>query len=808
MISKLINNLQQNSTILSKLTLISYLSFLISFFLALAEAEKLKVFNFFGDGIYVQKPEIDDFATVSIDPNGNLPSSFTVCSSLFLAQKIHHYHSGLFFLLTSTREDGVPFFYTFDMSSETKQWHSTGHIANGAYKYGHTEFKPLIFNIWYHHCAGIDTVSGHVTSVLQGHLMYDQIIKEIKNSTELKPKSLKENLIIGKSSVDGKTWVEAHLKTSNVNVYSKKLSVEDMQEITNGSRCGEDGDYLAWSKSQWTIKGNKTKVEEIEQTELCMMKQSARYIHRLQNNEELMRTCSKLGKSKLHIPDNQEHSAEVADFFKKTALEKVDGEWTTFPNECPGYMLAAKDITEEDLDDGWINQNTNQPMEYFEWIPGQPNSKNQQCVTYQPTLKHGPGEHWWDHACEENYCGVCENELRPNFQLRGLCKESKLSILYTPNNDGVKGYLGYTGFSTCYITYNNSNFEWHLKKFGDDADFTWATSSATKETALLGTHDWIVHNDSKACSTDLDFITKLALTACTDTEFTCNDGICIDMNNRCDGRTDCNDKSDEIGCKIVAAEDAYNKAMNPSPKNRSEKAEISLSVKIKSILRIDEIDQSFHVSYKLTSKWKDPRLTYHNLKKNANLNVLTEQEQSSIWTPTIILVNTKATEAVGQDKRSLTRVIANENYTYSIADVTNLQNIFIFDGQENDIEMTRAVETDFICKYNMAMYPFDTQTCTMNFVLTEDSDDFCYLKVGGLSYLGPTELTQYFIKDKYMTKNIIDEQKGIKVYFFLGRRLLSNTLTVYLPTILLNTIGHLTVYFKPYFFEVRNQNYI
>ena len=102
----------------------------------------------------------------------------------------------------------------------------------------------------------------------------------------------------------------------------------------------------------------------------------------------------------------------------------------------------------------------------------------------------------------------------------------------------------------------------------------------------------------------------------------------------------------------------------------------------------------------------------------------------------------------------------------------------------------------------MAMYPFDTQTCTMNFVLTEDSDDFCYLKVGGLSYLGPTELTQYFIKDRYMTKKTIDGQKGIQVYFFLGRRLLSNTLTVYLPTVLLNTIGHLTVYFKPYFFEV------
>ena len=70
----------------------------------------------------------------------------------------------------------------------------------------------------------------------------------------------------------------------------------------------------------------------------------------------------------------------------------------------------------------------------------------------------------------------------------------------------------------------------------------------------------------------------------------------------------------------------------------------------------------------------------------------------------MILVNTKATEAVIEDKRTLTKIVANENFTYSVTELTSLQNIYIFNGQENDIEMTRAVETDFICKYNMAMF--------------------------------------------------------------------------------------------------------
>ena len=37
--------------------------------------------------------------------------------------------------------------------------------------------------------------------------------------------------------------------------------------------------------------------------------------------------------------------------------------------------------------------------------------------------------------------------------------------------------------------------------------------------------------------------------------------------------------------------------------------------------------------------------------------------------------------------------------------------------------------------------------------------------------------------------------------FLLGRKLLGPITTVYTPTVLLNIIGHITHYFKPFFFE-------
>lgn len=36
---------------------------------------------------------------------------------------------------------------------------------------------------------------------------------------------------------------------------------------------------------------------------------------------------------------------------------------------------------------------------------------------------------------------------------------------------------------------------------------------------------------------------------CTESEFTCRDGLCIDGNQRCNGLVECRDASDEDGCR-------------------------------------------------------------------------------------------------------------------------------------------------------------------------------------------------------------------------------------------------------------------
>ena len=57
---------------------------------------------------------------------------------------------------------------------------------------------------------------------------------------------------------------------------------------------------------------------------------------------------------------------------------------------------------------------------------------------------------------------------------------------------------------------------------------------------------------------------ELKLTGCKEGEFTCNDGQCIKMEERCNQVPDCRDKSEENGCQLIVFENNYNKNVPPS----------------------------------------------------------------------------------------------------------------------------------------------------------------------------------------------------------------------------------------------------
>ena len=129
------------------------------------------------------------------------------------------------------------------------------------------------------------------------------------------------------------------------------------------------------------------------------------------------------------------------------------------------------------------------------------------------------------------------------------------------------------------------------------------------------------------------------------------------------------------------------------------------------------------------------------------------------------------------------------------------EDIDIYKGSENSITLSRLYNINFFCDYDMRWYPFDAQTCFMVMKLGGGSEELLSLTPGLLKYLGPEELTQYYVKKYSIGGNRLETTKGLAISITFGRRLLGTILTVYLPTILLNVIGHATNFFKPFFFE-------
>ena len=263
---------------------------------------------------------------------------------------------------------------------------------------------------------------------------------------------------------------------------------------------------------------------------------------------------------------------------------------------------------------------------------------------------------------------------------------------------------------------------------------------------------------------------------------------------RCDGKVDCEDESDELECRLVEESKTYKRHLPPSPKHNKTKLEVNMSIEVINLGGIDEIGSTVDFQFILYMTWFEERLSFLNLKESGT-NHVERHEMESLWIPKIVFYNTKERLETLVDEKSSMNV-------KRIGNFTALKNKLVFRGSENPLTVSRFYKTNFICDFNMGWYPFDTQKCSMNFVVDKGSQNLVDVLVENLKYSGPFELTQYFIKKKVFFDSIDDEgMEIVNVDIYLGRRLLSIVLTVFAPTVILNLVGHSSNYFKEFFFE-------
>ena len=213
---------------------------------------------------------------------------------------------------------------------------------------------------------------------------------------------------------------------------------------------------------------------------------------------------------------------------------------------------------------------------------------------------------------------------------RGLCEGSSFDKMYKPIT-GMNNLM-YVGVSGTFIKYDNNQHAWTVS---NKLNLAQAQIKASKESYLFGVSSWETLSDQSCESKIFD----VSFSSCSRNEFTCADGYCVSLAQRCDHVSDCGDGHDEVNCNILRHKIGYNKHLVPqnslsSPQSsRDNRLQLNASVSIISIFDINEATNELKVQMSISLSWFDSALNFTNLHNETSHNLLTFNETDSIWRP-------------------------------------------------------------------------------------------------------------------------------------------------------------------------------
>ena len=246
-----------------------------------------------------------------------------------------------------------------------------------------------------------------------------------------------------------------------------------------------------------------------------------------------------------------------------------------------------------------------------------------------------------------------------------------------------------------------------------------AMSSASFASFTLGKHNWTINGD-RGCGFGENYTKELKMSGCTEGKFTCNDGQCVRMDQRCNQVPDCEDESDERNCRILELKDGYNKEVPPI--NSSDPVNVSVSIDLLRLVDIDAEDYSIEIQFEVSLNWKEKRAMYKNLKNRDSLNALPRRDLEMLWLPEVVYENTDQKETTrlgeyGKGEWKTKVVVRKEVEKGTMSGLESVDETEIFKGSENSLVMNQTYTHTFQCNYELARYPFDTQVMNERFLV-------------------------------------------------------------------------------------------
>ena len=503
---------------------------------------------------------------------------------------------------------------------------------------------------WILTCSSFDFVKGNVTLVVNGNEIS-------KGKVELKTKPKFMNMTLEHTRLS--------ISVTKLNMFFTSLPMDLMRDMTSSEspECGRSGDFLTWERASesWVLKGKARKLNFLGPCQ----RESSLSIFALgfPSAATCMDLCKKLGTRSPPVRTLKEWQNLTKEIELLTANKYNNDLWLAirFDNKTKDEQLVGG--VWRDFYTGEILENYTEPLIK--------NDDGANFVTmHYVEIETGTWAWQWNRnnyrfnnvgcPCQKALLelrGLCPNSaFRGQNQVRGLQYKNDQCSKLSCNEQSPFDSFFVGGISTKIVT---DNEKWKMTAANSDA---YAVSQAPENSYVLGKHTWNVFNDK--CHNG-SYKTVLKLTACKDWEFTCNDGQCISMPQRCDQFPDCQDRSDEKGCQLLVLNEGYNKDVPPFSyvppytDARIFPAEVNVSIDLISVMNIDEVDNSIDLKFEIKLEWYDHRLTYNNLKENRIfLNKLNATDLQRIWLPLITYLNTDQFETtrLGWINEWITRV--------------------------------------------------------------------------------------------------------------------------------------------------------
>ena len=562
-----------------------------------------------------------------------------------------------------------------------------------------TEVSRIPLQItWLHVCVAVSCNKGQIWVVVNGVKVLDT---QFQKTTC--PTSLVGNLVLFKAFLSPGFWGQTRGRVANVNVFSGLMSQDRMVSTTSGDECGkQNGDLLSWANSSWSLQGAATKQMEVSVENLCFKFSSI----------QLFKTSvvTEPGYCK-NLCQRMQRNGRMVSVETTNQFITLKNRLRAIPNSAS--VIIWLPITRKN--GTWVDTYTETKISMTEWTTGFP--MEQGCAVYGVS-----GEGYITYECSYSgglggfYCS-CDFPQNPFLTLRGKCKGSFLDSTYLPQNSPLDGDTAFYGNQKTIAKYLRAENKWKMEsKFYN----TTALSKEISGRFMLGKQTWNIEGDSIKCNEGKPYIAELKMTRCGDGEFTCDDGACVLMEERCNQVPDCRDKSDENGCQLIVFENNYNNKIPPigrTDEGGTIPAQVGISITLMKVVDIAEVDHAIELQFQISMQWRENRAKYQNLKQDTTLNALSTSDLNSIWLPLIVYDNTDQKEQtrLGMDWEWRTTVaVTREEENPERSGVEVVDETEVFQGAENTLTMNQTYTWEFQCQYVLQRYPFDTQVFDNN----------------------------------------------------------------------------------------------